>query len=309
MGTVVDALDGGLDALVSNAGFGIVGPLEEVSDAEFRDQLEVNLVGTMALCRACLPALRRAGGVIVQISSVGGQVGSSGLGAYNASKFGLEGASEALAEEVGSQGVRVVLVEPGAFRTSIAAKSPAIRGRGGSGQYEALWQELDDFLGYLDADAEDATIAIDAIVAAATVPGAPFRLPVGSGIGSSIREKVAKVLADVDAAEAFLASNRDYVRGDGPAPDPGLAREPVLSGSRPTMASASARPPRGQYDDHDQCLCGVREDLEKGDPRVVAVVVGPVLGHVPSDFTGPMTCSMKRSPGSASRGWPKSITK
>lgn len=219
MGTVVDALDGGLDALVSNAGFGIVGPLEEVSDAEFRDQLEVNLVGTMALCRACLPALRRAGGVIVQISSVGGQVGSSGLGAYNASKFGLEGASEALAEEVGSQGVRVVLVEPGAFRTSIAAKSPAIRGRGGSGQYEALWQELDDFLGYLDADAEDATIAIDAIVAAATVPGAPFRLPVGSGIGSSIREKVAKVLADVDAAEAFLASNRDYVRGDGPAPD------------------------------------------------------------------------------------------
>ncbi len=184
MGAVVDALDGGLDALVSNAGFGIVGPAEEVSDDEFRDQLEVNLVGTMALCRACLPALRRAGGVIVQVSSVGGQVGSSGLSAYNASKFGLEGASEAFAQEVESQGVRVVLVEPGAFRTSIGAKSPAIRGRGGSGQYEALWQELDDFLGYLDADAEDATIAIDAIVAAVIV----------------------------------LASSRDYVRGDGPAP-------------------------------------------------------------------------------------------
>ncbi len=220
VGNVVDALDGGLDVLVSNAGFGILGPLEEVSDAELRDQLEVNLVGTLALCRACLPALRRAGGVIVQVSSVSGQVGFRGMCAYNASKFGLEGASEALAMEVESQGVRVVLVEPGTFRTSIAAKSPRIRGRGASGLYPELWEELDAFAGYLDSDAEDATIAIDAIVAAATVPGAPFRLPVGSGISPMIRAKLEKMLVDLDDAEAFLASSRDYVRGTG-SPDLG----------------------------------------------------------------------------------------
>ena len=96
-----------------------------MTSQELRDQLEVNLVGTMALCRACLPLLREAGGVIVQVSSVSGQEGDSLLGAYNASKFGLEGASEALAGEVEPQGIRVVIVEPGPFRTPIVDRGPA----------------------------------------------------------------------------------------------------------------------------------------------------------------------------------------
>jgi NAD(P)-dependent dehydrogenase (short-subunit alcohol dehydrogenase family) len=208
LAALIDERFGSLDALVSNAGYGLLGPLEEVSLAEFRDQLEVNLIGTMTLCVACLPALRAAGGVIVQVSSTSGQAADSGFGAYNASKFGLEGASEALALEVAPQGVRVVIVEPGPFRTEIAAKSPGLAGRGRTGLYEELWRETDEFLAFIGSDAEDAAIAVDAIVAAATVRGAPFRIPVGKDTGGWIREHAEQVMADVESADAFLSAHR-----------------------------------------------------------------------------------------------------
>jgi NAD(P)-dependent dehydrogenase (short-subunit alcohol dehydrogenase family) len=196
-----------LDALVSNAGYGLLGPWEEMTSQELRDQLEVNLVGTMALCRACLPLLRDAAGVIVQVSSVSGQEGEALFGAYSASKFGLEGASEALAAEVERQGIRVVIVEPGPFRTEIADKSPVPAGRGSTGLYEEMWRENDEWLDWFRGDAEDPELAVDAIVAAATVPGAPFRIPVGTGAGMGVREHAERIIADVERAEAFL---RDF---------------------------------------------------------------------------------------------------
>jgi len=199
---------GALDALVSNAGYGLLGPWEEISPEELRDQLEVNLIGTMTLCVACLPALRTAGGVLVQVSSVSGQAADAGFGAYNASKFGLEGASEALALEVEPQGVRVVIVEPGPFVTEIGTKSPRLDGRGRTGRYEAVWTDLDEFVAFLGSGAEDPEIAVDAIVAAATVPGAPRRIPVGKDAGRWSREHAEGVLADVDRAAEFLAANR-----------------------------------------------------------------------------------------------------
>jgi NAD(P)-dependent dehydrogenase (short-subunit alcohol dehydrogenase family) len=199
---------GRLDALVSNAGYGLLGPWEEMTSREFRDQLEVNLVGTMALCRACLPLLRESRGVIVQVSSVSGQSGEALFGAYNAAKFGLEGASEALAGEVGPQGVRVVIVEPGPFRTGIADKSPQMTGRGTTGLYRELWDETDEWLDWFRTDAEDPQLAVDAIVAAATVPGAPFRIPVGTDTGKSVREHAERVIDEVEQAEAFLREFR-----------------------------------------------------------------------------------------------------
>jgi NAD(P)-dependent dehydrogenase (short-subunit alcohol dehydrogenase family) len=199
---------GSLDALVSNAGYAMIGPWEEMSSSELRRQLEVNLVGTMALVRTCLPMLRGVHGVIVQVSSISGQMSSELFGAYSASKFGLEGASEALAREVEPQGVRVVLVEPGSFRTAIVDGVPKMAGRGSSGLYEELWREQDDWYEWFRREAPDPRVAAEAIVAAVSMPGAPFRLPVGDDTGDEIREHAEAIIDDVAKANEFLAAFR-----------------------------------------------------------------------------------------------------
>jgi len=208
LAATMDDLAGGLGALVSNAGIAVNGPWEELSSDDLRDQLEVNLIGTMAVVRGCLPALRKAGGVIVQISSVSGLTADAGFGAYNASKFGLEGATEALAAEVKGQGVRIVLVEPGPFRTPIVDVAPDIDGRLANGRYAKVWRDIDDWKGWFRAKAEDPAIVVDAIVAAIERDDAPFRIPVGTNVTTWIREHTEELLGDLDAAQRFLASVR-----------------------------------------------------------------------------------------------------
>ncbi|MEU7113164.1 oxidoreductase [Streptomyces sp. NPDC046182] len=111
---------GRIDVLVNNAGRTHVGSVEETDDAELRSLFEVHLFGPAALTRAVLPHMRaRRSGAIVQLSSVGGQMSMAGFGAYSATKFALEGLSEALAAEVRPLGIDVLIVEPGAFRTSL----------------------------------------------------------------------------------------------------------------------------------------------------------------------------------------------
>jgi NAD(P)-dependent dehydrogenase (short-subunit alcohol dehydrogenase family) len=109
---------GRLDVVLNNAGYGLFGAVEEVGEDQARAQLETNLLGPLWVTQAALPFLRAQGrGHIVQVSSIGGLVGFPLLGLYNASKWGLEGLSEALAKEVAPQGIRVTLVEPGPFGT------------------------------------------------------------------------------------------------------------------------------------------------------------------------------------------------
>jgi NAD(P)-dependent dehydrogenase (short-subunit alcohol dehydrogenase family) len=109
---------GGLYGLVNNAGVGLRGYLEDLADDEIRRVFEANVFGAMAVTRAVLPQMRRAGrGRIVFISSVGGRIGSLGVSAYCASKFALEGFGESLSLEVEPLGLRVVLVEPGIVKT------------------------------------------------------------------------------------------------------------------------------------------------------------------------------------------------
>ena len=110
---------GRLDVVVNNAGYANSAPIEEMDERDFRAQVEANLFGVVNVTRAALPVLRgQRSGVIVQFSSIGGRVGGTpGLGAYQAAKFGVEGFSEVLANEVAPFGVKVVIVEPGAFRT------------------------------------------------------------------------------------------------------------------------------------------------------------------------------------------------
>jgi len=197
---------GRLDALVNNAGVSLTGPVEELAPEELRRHLDVNLIAPLALVRACLPALRAALGVVVQVSSVSGYSASELFAAYSASKFGLEGASEALAIEVAGQGVRIVLVEPGAFRTEIGPKGSQAAAKGSTGLYETFWRETDEWLDWHASASPDADRCIAAIVAAATRPDAPFRIPVGTGIADELRRKGEEMMAQADAAEAFLDS-------------------------------------------------------------------------------------------------------
>jgi NAD(P)-dependent dehydrogenase (short-subunit alcohol dehydrogenase family) len=117
----VRAVGGRLDCLVNNAGYALFGALEDATESQLRAQIEVNLVGAMLLTRASLPALRAAGGCVVNVSSALGYSGFPLTAAYCASKYGLEGLSEALYHELAPLGVRVHLVEPGGHRTGFAA--------------------------------------------------------------------------------------------------------------------------------------------------------------------------------------------
>ncbi|HXS78109.1 MAG TPA: SDR family oxidoreductase [Terracidiphilus sp.] len=109
-----------LHALVNNAGFAVPGFAEEVSDAELRDQFEVNFFGAAALTRAILPQMRRQGfGHVVMVSSISGRTGFPGVSSYVASKFALEGWTETLRLEMAALGIKVAIVEPGSFETDI----------------------------------------------------------------------------------------------------------------------------------------------------------------------------------------------
>ncbi|GBF08007.1 3-oxoacyl-ACP reductase [Deinococcus aerius] len=115
---------GQLDVVVNNAGYGHFGFFEEITEEEARAQLETNVFGAMWVTQAALPILREQGhGHIIQISSIGGVAAFPSLGIYHASKWALEGMSEALAQEVAGQGIKVTLVEPGSYGTDWAGSS------------------------------------------------------------------------------------------------------------------------------------------------------------------------------------------
>ena len=110
---------GGLDVVVNNAGYSLVGSMEELTDREFRETIDVNLFGTVNVIRATVPYFRKQGsGHIINISSNAGYVGFANAASYNAAKFAVVGISEALADEVKQFGIKVTVVAPGQFRTN-----------------------------------------------------------------------------------------------------------------------------------------------------------------------------------------------
>ncbi|WP_316959560.1 SDR family oxidoreductase [Streptomyces sp. TRM68367] len=121
---------GRLDVVVNNAGYGLFGTVEELTEQQVREQMETNFFGALWVTQAALPLLRaQGGGHLVQISSVGGVTAFPNLGVYNASKWALEAMSEALAQEVAEFGIKVTLVEPGGFATDWAGSSATFAGQ------------------------------------------------------------------------------------------------------------------------------------------------------------------------------------
>lgn len=115
---------GALDVVVNNAGYGLFGMVEEVTERQARDQLDVNLFGSLWVTQAVLPHLRaRGSGHIIQVSSIAGVFSLPGLGIYHASKFALEGFTASLAAEVRNFGIKVTLVEPAGYATDWAGPS------------------------------------------------------------------------------------------------------------------------------------------------------------------------------------------
>jgi len=122
---VEEAVGGRLSALVNNAGVAISGPIEFVDPDELRRQLDINVVGQVAVTQAFMPMLRAARGRVVNISSIGGRIALPLVGPYAASKFALEAISDSLRREVRRQGVEVIVIEPGAIKTPIWGKGNA----------------------------------------------------------------------------------------------------------------------------------------------------------------------------------------
>ncbi|HEY9643481.1 MAG TPA: oxidoreductase, partial [Coleofasciculaceae cyanobacterium] len=188
---------GRIDVLVNNAGYGVFGAIEEVSDADVRRQFETNVYGALDVTRAVLPHLRRQrSGHILNISSSGGFIGFAGAGIYCASKFALEGWSEALAKEVTALGIRVTIVEPGAFRTAfngtlVSPSQPIEDYAATSGQ---MLQWLQQMNGQQPGDPDKAAIAM---IQAVNHPNPPLRLVLGADTLEAIYAKLEAVSTDL----------------------------------------------------------------------------------------------------------------
>ncbi|MEM8928309.1 MAG: oxidoreductase [Bacteroidota bacterium] len=190
---------GKIDVLINNAGYGIVGALEETPEEELRKQMETNFFGAMAVTQEALPYMRQAkNGAVVNVSSMGGNMSFGGFGAYSASKFALEGASEALAQEIAPFGIKTMIVEPGAFRTEFAGN--ALKHMPKIEAYDDIVGGTRDFAkGMHNTQEGDPKKAADAIEKALMAKNTPLRLQLGKDSVDAIKSHGEQLLADLEA--------------------------------------------------------------------------------------------------------------
>jgi NAD(P)-dependent dehydrogenase (short-subunit alcohol dehydrogenase family) len=189
---------GRIDVLINNAGYGVVGAVEETPIDELRAQMETNFFGAVAVIQAALPTFRaQRSGAIVNVSSLGGQLSMPGFGAYSASKFALEGISEALAAEMAPFGVKVLIVEPGSFRTNLAGG--AMRHMPAIDAYAGTVGPTRDFAHAMhDTQPGDPAKAGPAIAKALAAEVTPLRLQLGADAVDMVRAHAQKLLADLE---------------------------------------------------------------------------------------------------------------
>jgi NAD(P)-dependent dehydrogenase (short-subunit alcohol dehydrogenase family) len=202
---------GRLDVLVNNAGFGFIGAIEEAAPDEYRPMFETNIIGLLETTRAALPALRKtgAGGRIVNISSAAGLKGLQGSGHYNATKFAVEGISEALAQEVAPFGIAVIIVEPGPFRTDFLGRSITLAKKE-MPEYAKTAGVFRTFRADNDGkQVGDPDKAVKLMLKVVDLEKPPLHLPLGARAFALARTKIAEFTKDLDAWEE-VAKATDY---------------------------------------------------------------------------------------------------
>jgi len=198
---------GHVDTLVNNAGYGVNGAIEEVSEDEFEPMFQTNIYGLIRVTRAFLPHFRqRRSGHIFNLSSIGGLIGSAGWGFYNATKFAVEGFSEALAEEVKPLGVHVTVVEPGPFRTDFLGRSGKLARRQ-LPDYAATAGKAREYLKTQSGKQPgDPQKAVQAIITAANSAKPPLHLILGRVALTRLRHKLSDWHEEIAAWESVTTS-------------------------------------------------------------------------------------------------------
>ena len=190
---------GRIDVLVNNAGFGYFGAIEESDEAEVRSMFETNFWGLAEMTRAVLPAMReQKSGCVVNVSSIGGFVGFPGIGYYNATKFAVNGFSEALKKEVEPLGIKVILVQPSGFRTDWAGRSANDATSKISDYAETAGANQSAIRGFSGNQPGDPVRAAKAIVTAVESDNPPFNLLLGKAALKNARLKLDDLKDDFD---------------------------------------------------------------------------------------------------------------
>ena len=173
---------GRIDVLVNNAGYGYYQIFEELEMAEMQKQLDVNLYGVLRTCQAVLPQMRKQrSGHIINISSIGGSVGTAGRSAYTASKFALGGLSECLAKEVSPFGIKITVIEPGQFRTDFFNKGKTQIKESYKPGYRQLVDDLhQQFTAVNGRQKGSPQLAANAIIQLSRSSAPPLRVPLGA---------------------------------------------------------------------------------------------------------------------------------
>ena len=196
------ARHGRIDVLVNNAGRTQVGAVEETTDDELRALFDLHVFGPFALTRAVLPHMRERGsGAVVMMSSVGGQVVMPGFGAYCATKFALEAVAETLAAEVAPFGIRVVAVEPGAFRTNLFGPGAAVLSAENPAYADTVGTTRQYVQGGDGSQPGDPAKLAAAVRTALAADAPPLRLPMGGDAVDGILAHLDSVRDEVTAWE------------------------------------------------------------------------------------------------------------
>lgn len=193
---------GRIDVIVSNAGYGLAGAAEELSDDEIVRQLNTNVIGSIQLTRAALPHLRRqGGGRILQLSSMGGQIAFPGLSLYHASKWAIEGFIEAVRQEVSGFNIEFTLIEPGAAQTGFRDKGMVMA--------QAMPEYEETSAHALRASFPwigDAQKMVHEMIASVDRSPAPQRLALGSDAYRLVKSALEQRLAELEASKAISLS-------------------------------------------------------------------------------------------------------